>query len=296
MRLDFICVGMYRAGTTWLHAMMQNHPRVILPYEKETMFFSHHYHRGIEWYARFFQGARADKLVGEICPTYLTDPFVAKRIYTHFPNAKIFMILREPIGQIRSSYNIWRIRGYTDLDINEALLKEEGLLNNVMYYQNIKRYLDYFKNQKVTIFFYDDLVKNSKQFLSNFCKELKLDFSALENENFNKKINTGNKSAHPVIEMAVAKVGDYMRWHNFYKLRKLIAKTRIIDLLKIILSKKEQEPYQVILSQDSMKLIYERISPEVEKLQGLARRDLSHWLNGLTCQENILSNENPSDQ
>jgi hypothetical protein len=288
MKLDFICVGMYRAGTTWFHAIMQNHPRVILPYEKETMFFSHHYHRGIGWYANFFKGLRTDSLVGEICPTYLTHPFVAKRIYTHFPNAKIIMILREPIGQIKSLYKLWCIRGSTNLNINEALLQKEELLNNVMYYKNLKKYLDYFENQNIGIFFYDDLVKNPKQILANICRELKLDFSALENENFNRKINTSNKSVHPAIEIVVAKVGDYMRRHNLYKLRKLIKQTEIIDLFKIIPSKKELEPYQVILNYDSIQLICDRILPEVENLQRFVQRDLSHWVNRLSCKEKIV--------
>ena len=92
MRLDFICVGMYRAGTTWLHFMLQEHPRIILPREKETMFFSHHYHRGIQWYEEFFEQIHLESLVGEICPTYLTNPLAIERIYKHYPNANILIL------------------------------------------------------------------------------------------------------------------------------------------------------------------------------------------------------------
>lgn len=283
MKLDFICVGVYRSGTTWLHSILQKHPLIILPHEKETMFYSHHYHKGIDWYINFFPDVTSDHLIGEICPTYLTNPLVAERIYKHFPNTKIFMILRDPIDQIKSLYNLWRIRGYTNLDINKALFNEEELLNNVMYYSHIKRYLDFFGHSNIAIFFYDDLVENPKLFFSNVCKELTLDFEFFKGEDFSKKINASNRTAHPSVELITAKVGDYMRRHGFFKLRNIITRTGIIEYLKKSIPSKSHNSFSSEINNNSKKLICERILPEIQKLQDIVKKDLSHWIDKLDC-------------
>lgn len=52
---NFICIGAYRAGTTWFHSVLSKHPEVFVPSEKELMFFSKYYDRGIDWYQQFFE-------------------------------------------------------------------------------------------------------------------------------------------------------------------------------------------------------------------------------------------------
>ncbi len=44
---NFLVLGTYRAGTTWLHEVLRQHPQVFLPPEKELMFFNRHYDRGL---------------------------------------------------------------------------------------------------------------------------------------------------------------------------------------------------------------------------------------------------------
>ena len=51
---DFIAVGTYRAGTTWLHHILQQHEEVCVSEEKEIMYYSHHYQKGVDWYKSFF--------------------------------------------------------------------------------------------------------------------------------------------------------------------------------------------------------------------------------------------------
>lgn len=36
---DFICIGAAKAGTTWLHRVLNNHPQVELPDFKEVHYF-----------------------------------------------------------------------------------------------------------------------------------------------------------------------------------------------------------------------------------------------------------------
>lgn len=45
-------LGAQKAGTTWLHALLDQHPRLCLPQTKETRFFDDPkcFDRGLDWY------------------------------------------------------------------------------------------------------------------------------------------------------------------------------------------------------------------------------------------------------
>ncbi|CAN0605590.1 unnamed protein product, partial [Ectocarpus sp. 12 AP-2014] len=47
---DFLCIGAQRAGTTWLHNRLLEHPDLYLPPEKELQFFNAFFDRGLDWY------------------------------------------------------------------------------------------------------------------------------------------------------------------------------------------------------------------------------------------------------
>ncbi|QHQ34764.1 sulfotransferase family protein [Algicella marina] len=45
---DYLCPGVHKAGTTWLHAMLKQHPGTAMPMTKEVNFFNNIY-RGITY-------------------------------------------------------------------------------------------------------------------------------------------------------------------------------------------------------------------------------------------------------
>ena len=51
----FVGIGVPRAGTTWLHTLLEGHPQVYLPTRrKEVRFFDRHFEHGPDWYEGFF--------------------------------------------------------------------------------------------------------------------------------------------------------------------------------------------------------------------------------------------------
>ena len=47
----FLVIGAQRAGTTWLHLVLQSHPHIYMPKRrKEVHFFDWYYDRGVGWY------------------------------------------------------------------------------------------------------------------------------------------------------------------------------------------------------------------------------------------------------
>lgn len=110
MRLpDFFIIGAAKAGTTSIHAVLSQHPQVFMPENKETEFFARDdkYAAGLASYAKNFEEAGAQQIVGEASTIYSLAPFfpeTAARIASVRPDAKIVYILREPVARAYSYY------------------------------------------------------------------------------------------------------------------------------------------------------------------------------------------------
>src|SRR5690554_3991052 len=104
MKLDFIGVGPMRAGTTWLHHALSQHPEIVLPREKETFYFDRYFDRGEAWYAAHFEERLGSALYGEIGASYFSSDAARERIYASSPGALIIVSVREPAERAFSSF------------------------------------------------------------------------------------------------------------------------------------------------------------------------------------------------
>merc|ERR1719223_544803 len=71
-KLDFLCIGAQKAGTTWLHEMLSRHTNIVLPSEKKELhFWDWNRGKGLGWYKGQFRfHPKMNKLFGEINPCY----------------------------------------------------------------------------------------------------------------------------------------------------------------------------------------------------------------------------------
>ncbi|MDH2428938.1 sulfotransferase [Sphaerisporangium sp. TRM90804] len=139
---DFLLIGAKRGGSTSLYYALLDHPRIIplfpaaglLPkanHTKGVHFFDSNYTRGMRWYrshlpsrvtrSRAARRAGGSVVVGEGSPYYLHHPLAARRAYENVPNARILLILRDPVERTFSHYRE-RVRGGAEtLSFEEAL-------------------------------------------------------------------------------------------------------------------------------------------------------------------------------
>jgi hypothetical protein len=122
---DFFVIGAPKAGTTALHAALAQHPGLYMSPVKEPKFFlcdgpppdhggpgdAHSYREWIwrpEEYERLFDGAPAGTLRGESTPFYLADPAAHRRIHAAVPDARLIVILRDPVDRAYSNWaHLW---------------------------------------------------------------------------------------------------------------------------------------------------------------------------------------------
>jgi hypothetical protein len=102
---DFVGIGAYRSGTTWLYEMIVAHPDVAIPpgRPKELHFFKSFWEGGftpadVTRYHRYFPRPPG-KLVGECTPRYMFDSWTPRMLAAAAPEARLLAILRDPVSR-----------------------------------------------------------------------------------------------------------------------------------------------------------------------------------------------------
>ena len=125
----FLGLGVQKGGTTSLQRLLEQHPNVFLPRAKELHYFSLHYAKGEAWYRTHFDEAGAKQLCGEITPYYVFHPEAHKRISQLLPQAKLIVLLRDPIDRALSQYFHSKRLGLEPLELEKALNAEVSRLS-----------------------------------------------------------------------------------------------------------------------------------------------------------------------
>lgn len=185
---DFFLVGAAKAGTTSLFDYLSQHRDIFVPSMKEPHYFSDYVHNhaprleNLEAYLALFSGCRPDQLAGDLSTSYLYSARAPARIRALQPDAKIIMVLRNPIDRAYSFYWYNRNQFVEKLSFEDALEKEperiaEGAnfrfhyVESGRYHPQVKRYLDEFGADAVRIHLFEDLARDS----ASLCREI-LDF------------------------------------------------------------------------------------------------------------------------
>ena len=120
----FLGLGTQKGGTTSLHRLLAQHPQVFLPACKEVHYFSLHDHEPLSWYAGHFAAAGPGQLRGDITPYYLFHPRAPLRIREVLPEAKLIVLLRDPVERALSQVFHARRHGFEPLELEAALAAE----------------------------------------------------------------------------------------------------------------------------------------------------------------------------
>jgi hypothetical protein len=103
----FLIIGAQRGGTTSLFHYLQGNPALSRALVKEVHYFDNYYRRGPGWYKANFPAQTGDSrpLTYEATP-YLFAPHAARRAHETVPDAKLIVLLRNPIERAYSHYKL----------------------------------------------------------------------------------------------------------------------------------------------------------------------------------------------
>jgi hypothetical protein len=119
----FVLAGAQRCGTTSLFRALLDHPAIVQPvHHKGVNYFDVNYAEGWAWYQAHFpvrsmasmrtRHAGEDAVTFDASGYYIYHPHAAARIAQDLPDAKVLVMLRDPVERAFSAYRHEFARGY----------------------------------------------------------------------------------------------------------------------------------------------------------------------------------------
>lgn len=185
-RPNFFIVGAPRSGTASMYSYLKQHPEIYCSIDKEPHFFGSDLSvmpgtiREENLYLQLFAGAGDRPRLGEASVWYLSSAKAPHEIRAFSPDAKIIVMLRDPVQMAYSLYSLYSRTGNEDLQtFEEALAAEperrqgrrlppgvyfpEGLLytDAAQNAAKVERYLEVFGRKNVFYVLFDDFVRDT---------------------------------------------------------------------------------------------------------------------------------------
>lgn len=153
---NFIGIGVQRSATTWVYACLREHPEVFVSNKKEIHFFDEFFEQGTKWYCSHFCPRPGQVAIGEITPNYFDSESTLIRIAETLPNAKLFVILRNPVERTFSAYRLLsdRFKGMTFM---QACERGNDIVQASHYAEKMDFLYQCFPRHQVKVFLYEDV-------------------------------------------------------------------------------------------------------------------------------------------
>ena len=208
---DFIAIGPGKCGTSWLYHLLSHHDGVWMSTAKETLYFETEYHRGPNWYRRFFEPGIARGLpCGEISNTYFFSDLAARRIASDLPACRLLTTLRNPIDRAFSHYLFELRNGSVVGDFETAIADRPDLLTRGLYHQHLERWD--FAGRRLGIFLYDDLRADSIAFADKVLAHLNIDGEVSREIADCQVLGASRPRFRPLAKMAVRAAATVRSW------------------------------------------------------------------------------------
>ena len=287
MKVDFFIVGAPKSGTTSLYHYLSGHPQIEMSSQKEPDYFSDKaiHEQGIYYvknrintlakYESLF--AQKESVVyGEGSVSYLFYDNVAEDIKNYNPNAKIIIMLRNPIERAFSHYLMDYRLGLISDSFENIIAKKSKHKKSHLFYQQyievskyatqIQRYLDFFEKDSILFIDYDDFKKNVSETVDKVYNFLNIstDFAA----NINTKYNAFTMPKNKIIRFI----------YSFVFLRKILTFLFPIYLVRNIRGFLFEEDEKPELLKETRVLLGKIFNDDIRKLEEVLGKDYSKWI------------------
>jgi hypothetical protein len=293
---NFLIIGAAKSGTTALYHYLKQHPQIYMSPLKETEFFAFEGKpldfqgpgdmprksiTNLEDYQAQFRGVSTEIAIGEASPVYLYNSKAPQRIFHYIPDAKLIVILRDPIERAYSQFLMFIRDGRESIrDFAKALQEEETRQDNNwawgwqytkvgLYYVQLKRYFDLFDQNQIKVYLYEDLKNSEHNLLQNIFMFLDVDETFIPDISFKPNISKipKNEFIHALLTNP----------NSLVMTAKYLFPSRLRQIITTNLKNKNLfKPPQ--LSPEIRKQLLPVFHEDILQLQELIQRDLSAWL------------------
>jgi hypothetical protein len=179
-----VLLGAPRSGTTSLASWWGEHPQGFAPPAIELAFFSAEWHRGLGWYASQFDGAAAGQVTCDASPGYLYDPVALDRLKSVLPEARLAVVLRDPVARAWSHWCYLVALGVEPRRFSEVLAQESvnpsitppgfpiGYLQGSRYLPVLQEVTKRFDRSQLLVLFAEDLRADPAGTFNRLCRHV----------------------------------------------------------------------------------------------------------------------------
>jgi hypothetical protein len=306
---NLFVVGAMKAGTTTLYRYLADHPDVFMSPVKEP----HHFCGDLEIgrlaplyrsasegldtyldgpmdeerhmayvperarYLRLFRNAGSQPYRGEASPSYLLSERAPAEIRAASPDARVVILLRDPVDRAVSHYRMDLGGGIVRTSFAEAVREDrraEGMgfptdslyLAMGMYARQVRRWLEAFPAGHVRVYLFDDLRAGPGALTADLAA-----FLGVGPAGFRTAGGRENRSLAP---RWVAL--NWVLYHSGVK--KLVSRMAPASLLRAGKRLWYREPRGAVMPPALADELRAGFAPDVAELSALIGRDLSHWM------------------
>ncbi len=296
---NFFIVGAPKSGTTALSVFLSEHPQIFFSDPKEPEYFAKDLKKPQNWlcgndfdeYQKLFESANEKHLVvGEGSVMYMFSKTAIREIYNFNPEAKLIIIVRNPLDLAYSFHEHLRFDFEEDQgDFAKAWALQEKRKKGLNLPKNIRNpsYLQYgevamlgnqvekvfniFPSNQIKIIVYDDFIKSNRK---EYLKVLKFlgvqDDNRKEFNRYNERLNHKWRGLSVFRRKLPKGMQNFIRVLN-ENLTKLPYGERIGFTNRTKINRKP-------LPQSLKREMSDFFRDDVKKLSKIINRDLNYWL------------------
>lgn len=310
---NFFVVGAAKAGTSSIGDYLSRHPSVYISPIKEPHFFSkdirmadfradyreraffdveaylknhplphkHIAHIDDEsQYLELFREVKNEKAIGELSAGYLYSNCAAENLFKFNPDARIVMVLRQPVERAYSHYlmdvrDLWSCdSGFINALERDFASSEKGwgkshlYVELGLYFEQVSRYLKRFPESQVKIFLYEDFKNDPVGFIQELCEFLEVAPSALSAKDVAEHKNVAALPRFKIPGACLPVLNVFRKYTGMLLPDKIKPQIR-----KVMFSSKNVPK----LREDEFEQTMKYFSEDIQKLSVLIKRDLQSW-------------------
>lgn len=294
---DFLVIGAARAGTTAIYSYLRQCPDIFMPRIKEPNFFAfegqtlacrgpgadyiNNSVTGLAEYRDLFATAPADALLGEASPLYLFAEQAPARIRHHLPDARLVVVLRNPVEQAFSHFLYATKQSIEPLtDFTAALNAEDqrvadgwqplfGYSAFPRYADQMARFLALFPRDQILIRLYEEFESDPATLIQDILTHIGV--TSGFRPDMGVKHNAGGVPKNRVFQDFLMKSNPITRAIGYVVPQK--TRLRIRDRLASLNLKR-----QTGMPAEARAILLTRLGDQIRALEPMIGRDLSDWL------------------
>lgn len=281
---EFLGIGVGRAGTTWLHDALRQHPGLFLA-EKELHFFNEasatrpdlYATKGLGWYESLFARAPDGAVRGEISPGYFGSATARARIAETLPGARLVLCLRNPVERTLSMHRYALSKGRAREPLDAILAdpsRRAAVLGQSLYADRLEAWRRAMPEAPLLVLLTEEIRADAAGAFRRVSAHLGVSEDFVP-EAVDETVNAARRLRSAGLERALVWGARTLSRAGAGGLREAIRRTGVPQAVQRLNRGPEVETGVAPGTRAAMAAYYRE---DVERLSRLLDRDLSHWL------------------